>query len=204
MNQILENIKSRRSRRSFLDKKIPDEIIKEIIEAGCYAPNALNKQPWKFIIIADRECIKKLSAIIKDITIRISKLLPILKIFKPALRDPQVAGAIKKTASSDQDTAFHKAPLLILIVSDDKEPYAGKDCVLASQNMMLYANSIGIGSCYISRAELLMMSGAAKKLIKLPARHTIQSAMVFGYTPQAGDSLSAPKRRSDTIINWVH
>ena len=203
MNQIMANIKSRRSRRDFLDRSIPEEIIKEIIEAGRYAPSALNKQPWKFIVITNKDCIKKLSSIVKEITSRIAKYLPILKLFKSALKDPQVAGAIKKTISSDTDTVFYNAPLLILIVSDKREPYAGKDCALASQNMMLYANSLGISSCYIGRAEILEMSKAAKDIIGLPPRHKIQSAIVFGYASQSERDLIGPKRRSDNIINWV-
>jgi len=203
MNQIMVNIKSRRSRRDFLDRTIPDEIIKEIIEIGCYAPSALNKQPWKFIVITNKDCIKRLSAIVKGIATNITKFLPILKLFKPALGDPQAVSAIKKTISSDTDTVFHNAPLLILIVSDKKEPYAGKDCALASQNMMLYANSIGISTCYIGRADFLGMSRVAKDIIGLPPNHTIQSAIVFGYAPQSTDGSIIPKRRIDNIINWI-
>ena len=203
MNQIMSNIKSRRSKRYFLEQNIPDEIIKEIIEAGCYAPSALNKQPWKFIVITNKDSIKRLSCIVKDITAKIAKCLTVLKLFKPAFRDPQVVAALRKTISSDTDTVFHNAPLLILIASDEKEPYANKGCALASQNMMLYANSIGISSCYIERAEILKMSKTAKEIIGLPPHHMIQSAIVFGYAPKSEANSIIPERRQDNIINWV-
>ena len=203
MNQIIANIKSRRSKRSFLDKSIPEEIIKDIIEAGRYAPSALNKQPWKFIVITDKDCIKKLSSVVKDITAKIAKFLPLLKLVKYTLRDPQTVAAIKKTISSDADTVFYNAPLLILIASDKKESFACKDCALASQNMMLYANSLGISSCFVGRAEILGMSKAAKDIIGLPPRHKIQSAVVFGYAAGGKDDSIVPERRRDNIINWV-
>lgn len=203
MNQIMINIKSRRSKRCFLERRIPDDIIKEIIEAGCYAPSALNKQPWKFIVVTNKDSIKRLSCIVKDITAKIAKYLTVLKLFKPIFRDPQVVAALRKTISGDTDTVFYNAPLLILIASDKKEPYAGKDCTLASQNMMLYANSLGISSCYIGRTEILKMSKAAKEIVGLPPRHAIQSAIVFGYAPEGEDSSIVPKRRQDNIINWV-
>lgn len=199
----MANIKSRRSRRDFLDRNIPGEVINEIIEAGCYAPSALNKQPWKFIVITNKDHIKKLSGIIKEKSRKIVKFLPILKLFKSALRDPQVVGAVKKTVSRSIDTVFYDAPLLILIVSDKREPYATKDCSLASQNMMLYANSIGISSCYIGRADLLNMSKVAKNIIGVPPKYTIQSAIVFGYTPESKDISIEPNRRRDNIINWL-
>lgn len=203
MNQIMANIKSRRSKRCFLDRSIPDGIIREIIEAGCYAPSALNKQPWKFAIITNKDFIRRLSCIVKDIAAKITKYLPILKLFKPALRDPQLAAVIKKTVSSDTDTVFYNAPLLILVVSDKREHYATKDCALASQNMMLYANSLGISSCFIGRADFLEMSRVARDIIGLPPHHKIQSAIVFGYAPQAKDNLITPERRKDNIVNWV-
>ena len=118
MNHIMANIKSRRSRRVFFDKAIPDGIIEEIIEAGRYAPSALNKQPWKFIVITNKDVIKRLSGIVKEKTLKITRFLPILKLFKAALRDPQIIGAMKKTLSTDDDTVFYKAPLLMLIASD--------------------------------------------------------------------------------------
>lgn len=203
MNQIMANIKSRRSKRRFLDRNISEETIKEIIEAGRYAPSALNKQPWKFVVITNKDCIKKLSCIIKDKTAKIARFLPLLKLFRYRLRDPQIIGAIKKTIAGSTDTVFHNAPLLILIASDRKESFAGKDCTLASQNMMLYANSLGISSCFIGRAEMLQMSKRAKDIIGLPPRHNIHSAIVFGYVPESKDGPVVPERRRDNIINWV-
>jgi len=204
MNQIMTNIKSRRSRRGFLERRIPDDIIREIIEAGRYAPSALNKQPWKFIVITNKPVIKKLSSIVKKKTLRIIRFLPLLKLLKPALKDPQVMGAIKKTVSADSDTVFYDAPLLMVIAADKRGGhFVAKDCALASQNMMLYAHSVGISSCFIGRADLLMMSKEAKGIIGLPPHHVIQAALVFGYVAQDKDAPSAPARRKDNVIKWV-
>lgn len=200
MNQIMANIKSRRSRRDFIDRSIPEGLVEEIIEAGRYAPSALNRQTWKFIIITNKDCIKGLSRIVKGITEKLAKYLALLKLLKPALRDPQIVGAIKKTLSADCDRVFHNAPLLILIVSDKKEPYAAKDCSMAAQNMMLYANSVGIGSCFVGRAEILERSREAREIIGLPHNHKIQSAIVFGYATR---DENGPNRRNDNILKWV-
>ena len=50
--EYLEFIKSRRSIREFVFKKIPQEIIKEILECGRWAPSGLNNQPWKVYAVA--------------------------------------------------------------------------------------------------------------------------------------------------------
>jgi nitroreductase len=203
MNEIMENIKSRRSRRSFLEKEIPADIIEDILEAGRYAPSALNKQPWKFIVISNKDVIRKLSAIIRRVILKIVFFLPILKFFKPELKDPRVEAALKKTFSSDTDTVFYGAPLLILIVAHNKAGrYAVKDCSFAAQNMMLYANSVGIASCFIGRADMLGMSSEGKKILGLRPDYKIHAALVFGYTPM-GEEIPVPQRIKDNVINWV-
>lgn len=58
---FLEFIKNRRSIRSFQDKKIPDNEIQMILEAGRWTPSASNKQPWEFYIIRDKEILKEIS-----------------------------------------------------------------------------------------------------------------------------------------------
>ena len=58
---LLEFIKNRRSIRSFQDKKVPENEIHMILEAGRWAPSASNKQPWEFYLIRDKEILKEIS-----------------------------------------------------------------------------------------------------------------------------------------------
>ena len=62
-NFIIDNIKSRRSIRSFKPQPIPKELQEKIVEAGRFAPSALNRQPWRFIVIGDNKLIEELSQI---------------------------------------------------------------------------------------------------------------------------------------------
>ncbi|MDP3789430.1 MAG: nitroreductase family protein [Candidatus Omnitrophota bacterium] len=203
MNEILANIKNRRSRRSFIDKNIPDMVIEEILEAARYAPSGFNKQPWNFIVVSNKDVIRQLSIIIRRIVARIMPLFPLFQIFKPELRDPKVTGAMKKTLSSDTDTVFYNAPLLILVTAaKDASRYAVKDCAFASQNMMLYARSVGISSCFVGRADFLKMSKEAVKITGLPPGYIIHAAIVFGYAPDS-EAAAIPERRRDNVISWV-
>ena len=56
----IEAILTRRSVRTYKDKKISEDIINELIEAGVSAPSAGNQQPWHFIILDDRKIIDKI------------------------------------------------------------------------------------------------------------------------------------------------
>lgn len=59
--ELSEVIEKRRSIRKY-KKEIPsDELIRKCIEAACYAPSARNSQPWKFVVVKDREKILALS-----------------------------------------------------------------------------------------------------------------------------------------------
>jgi len=51
---VLEVIKKRQSVRSYQDKEVPEEILQEILEAGRLAPSPCNNQPWKFIVVRDK------------------------------------------------------------------------------------------------------------------------------------------------------
>lgn len=53
-------IRKRRDIRSFLQKDVPDDVIRKIVEAGRLAPSAMNLQPWHFIVIKNKETLKGL------------------------------------------------------------------------------------------------------------------------------------------------
>lgn len=59
--KVINTILNRRSVREFTDKTVSKEDINTILNAGHWAPSGLNNQPWRFIVIRDRETIQKLS-----------------------------------------------------------------------------------------------------------------------------------------------
>ena len=58
---IDEVIRNRRSARSFTDYIIPDQELMEILSAGIMAPSGKNRKPWRFVIVRNREAIKKIA-----------------------------------------------------------------------------------------------------------------------------------------------
>lgn len=55
----MDAIFSRRSIRKYTDQQVPEELIKQILAAGMNAPSAGNEQPWQFIVIRDKDTLKK-------------------------------------------------------------------------------------------------------------------------------------------------
>ena len=66
MNQTLSVIRQRRTTRKFKLEQIKDEELKEIIDAGLYAPSAHNQQSWNFTVVQNGELIKELSDASKE------------------------------------------------------------------------------------------------------------------------------------------
>lgn len=200
MNYVIENMKSRRSVRSFLDQKVPKKLLEEILEAARYAPSALNKQPWEFIVITNKRLIECLSAAITKIMKKIYAKSPILKIFNKRLRDERTFSALKKTATSKTDTVFYNAPALIFITSGVKDKWVETNCALAAQNMMLSAHSLGLGSCFVGRGFFVASSKALSENIGLGRGRKIYAVLAIGYPGEFPKNV--PQREKDNLICW--
>jgi len=198
MNQTIKTIKERRSIRQYQDKKIPENIIKEIIEAGRYAPSAHNAQPCRYIIIENKNTIKECSQYIRNWFKKKLIWKPIVSLFnKKILKTIESA---EKRIFNDKDLFFYGAPLLVLICAKDNK-WTDKDCSCAAQNMMLAARSLGIGSCWIGYADYVFnKSRKMMKKLGVPKNMKVKAHIVFGYT----DRFPAPIPKDDSdIVGWV-
>jgi len=199
MNKIIDNIKSRRSIRKYKDKAVSKAVIKQMIEAGIYAPSSHNSQPWRFVVITDRKLIKELSDTMKRFYKRLlvfSSLLGFSKAFK------KLAESAKKRIVSDDDLFFYNAPLLILICAEPKG-FALVDCACAAQNMMLMARSLGIGSCWIGFADRVFASSKKmRKKASIPKGHKVMASLVFGYPIKFPKAY--PRKEEADIVKWVN
>lgn len=53
--ELKEGMYTRRSVRDFTDEPVAREDVMEILKAGSWAPSGLNNQPWRFVVVRDRE-----------------------------------------------------------------------------------------------------------------------------------------------------
>lgn len=66
MNQIMENLLTRRSVRAFMEKPVPREEVDQLVKAALYAPSGKGLQTWKFTVILDPVKIQKLASAIGE------------------------------------------------------------------------------------------------------------------------------------------
>ena len=189
-NPALDNIYDRRSVRSYRDDRVPNEIIGEIMRAGTFAPTAMNQQPWRFVVIRNREMIKRYAQRAKKLWAEQNR----------GSTDPRVASLARVVARPDVDI-FYGAPVLILVFAVPDAYHGEIDCALAAQNMMLAARSMGIGSCWIGLAMPLGSDGQFLDEIGVPAGYRLVAPLIFGYPAREG--ARAPPRNNDVVLKWI-
>ena len=136
MNEVLNIIKNRRSCRNFKSDMLPDEIIAQICEAGTYAPTGKNFQSPIIIAVTDKKLRDELSAM-----------------------NAQIMG------KKDFDP-FYNAPVILIVLADKNIPTHVYDGSLVMQNLMLAAESLGIGNIWIHRAKEEFETEQGKTILK--------------------------------------
>lgn len=191
MNSIFANIYARRAVREYKPDDVPEEMIKELIKAGVYAPSALNEQPWRFVVIKHKGLMKKCSDRAK-------------KLWLDSIRSPmnEEKQELFSLVSDPGFDIFYDAPVLIFIFTRPGADSPEFDCALAAENMMLGARSLGIGSCWVGLGSILGSDEELMREIGAPEDHRLMSQLIFGYP--AGKELEAPERNTDVIINWIN
>jgi len=190
VNDVFENIYLRRSVRDYKPNDVPDDIIRELIKVGTYAPSAGNKQPWRFVVIKNREMIARLSGRAKKLWLDTvgEKSNPDVKMLANAMKMPEF-------------NIFYNAPVLILIFAAPGAFSPQDDCAAAAENMMLAARSLGISSCWIGFGMPLGSDEAVLQELKVPEDHRLMAPLIFGYPVK--DVQIAPQRKEDVTLNWI-
>jgi nitroreductase len=162
MNETIKTMYDRRAVRKYKDEPVPQELIKQIIDAGRMAPSAMNRQPWKFYVVTDRTRINTLSAAIAKVA----------ESFFPLSH-----GMINNETA---DIIFFQAPVVIFITAPMNQEWAEIDIGMCTQNMMLAAKSLGLDSCPVGLAKYLEPADCASSL-HLSGSEQIHLAIVVGY-----------------------
>jgi len=119
MNSKLDFIFSRRSIRKYHDKEVPDEMITDLLEAAMAAPSAVAKDPWHFVVVKSRETLNKMT-----------EILPNGKMLREATAAFVVCGDINQAHLNE-------------------ESYMLQDLSAAVENILLGANNLGLGTCWL-------------------------------------------------------
>lgn len=189
MNNVIENILTRRSIRAFKEKQISEDDLNTILIAGSYAPNAMGIQNWKFTAIQNADTLKKVNNAIRK---------TLLSIPVTPETHPYVVNLIEKAQHENEDYLYN-APTFIIVSNLKDNGNSMPESALAIGNMMLAAHSLGIGSCWLNQLPGLTHMPLIHKLLSdldVPANHIVYGSVAMGY---AKDEPKPAAPRKDVI-----
>lgn len=180
-----EVLLTRRSIRRYKSDPIPESDLREILEAGLYAPSAINLQHWYFVAVQDPAAMEDVRQIMSGV---VEKFTPLLK--QRFSRNPEQIGITNKFLST-----LGGAPVCVLAFML-KPNYPDRDGAMQSvsaaiENMLLAAWDKGIGSCWLS-APQRMGFGPVFQARFAPGKGEFVAAITLGYPDQEG---KLPPRR---------
>lgn len=170
MNDILDIEKMRYTVRSYSDKKLEQEKLDKILEAGRWAPTAVNYQPQRIMVLNTEETLLK----VKEFT---------------TFGYNEYYAKIAKECADEKNgkNSYHYNASTALLVCYDKEvcwkhpeneESSGEvDATIVTTHMMLEAAAIGVGSSWISYFD----KEKAKKLLDLPENIEPLVLLLLGY-----------------------
>ena len=176
-SKLLQN---RRAIRDFQAKDVPLEIVKEIIQESCLAPSASNGQPCQFIIINNKQTMKKLSDESKK------NLLQDFAENKTSL-NPDYVDMLK----NEKFNVFYNAPCLIYVIGSKSVRSLDVDCALAVSYIMFCAAQRGLGTCWVNLGSYIR-DQKIKAELGIPDDCRIIAPVIIGY-PKA---IPAPSERN--------
>ena len=178
LNPVLNNMMARRSIRKYLDKPVEHEKLEVIVKCGINAPSGMNRQPWIVRVVEDQK-------LIADVT----------EVFKQ--QNPEQVARDKNFKNM-----FRNAPNLICVCT----PVNGGgelDAGLLGENMMLAAQSMGLGTCCLGGPVRFLLSNEKCKFfldrLDIPADYKLNYILAIGYPDEQPEA----KPRDTSKVKYI-
>jgi nitroreductase len=151
MNTKLAYMFSRRSVRKYQNKEVLEDVVRDLLEAAMAAPSACCKDPWHFVAVKDRKTLSE-----------IAQGLPYGKMLGSAGVGIIVCGSLKEA-------------------HDNQISYMLQDCSAAIQNILLAANTLGLGGCWLGVHPREDRMEHIRKVLKIPPDIIPLAALAIGW-----------------------
>lgn len=183
-DQARHLLKTRRSVRTFKDRQVPKETLKELLEVTRWFPTASNKQQLKWMVISSRDKIRQLA----DLTI---------EFIKKTKMGPEIIDAYQK----GDDIVLRNAPHLILALGENGYFWSEAEAGIALTYLELYAHAHKLGTCwagFFTRAASTDTS--VEDVLELPENFRVCGGVMIGY-PVFKHRFIPFRRQPD--ITWI-
>ena len=173
MTSTLEDLKTRRSCRSYEPRQIAEEELRQVLEAGTYAPTGMGEQSPVIVAVQDPDTIEQLR---------------------------RMNAAIMGAPEADP---FYGAPTVLIVLASRSRPTYLYDGSCVMDNLLNAAHAVGLGSCWVHRAKEEFDSDEGKALLKqwgIQGDYEGIGHCILGYR---ADALPEPAPRKDNYVYYV-
>jgi len=188
---LLNFIKSRRSIRRYTDDPVPREWLEQILEGAIWSPSAHNRQPWRFVVIETAETKERLAVAMGT------------RLREDLTADHVPQDIIDKDVERSYDR-ITSAPAIIVVCmsmvdmdvySDDRRNenervMAIQSTAMAGQNILLMADSLGLGACWMCAP--LFVPDVVQATLDLPEDWIAQGMITMGFPAQTREKTRKP------------
>ena len=178
LNPVLSNIMARRSVRKYLDKPVEHEKLEVIVRCGINAPSGMNHQPWLIRVVEDQKLITSVT-----------------EVYKKAYPD-------QVSRDKDFKNMFRNAPNLICVCTPAKGG-GDLDAGLLGENIMLAAQSMGLGTCCLGGPVRFLKTNPDSKFfldrLEIPEDYQLNYIIAIGYPDEQPDA----KPRDESKVKYI-
>lgn len=193
--QLVRLMLSRRSCRNYEYREIERSVLEDLVKIGTTAPSGTNSQLWTYTVLASRREVESLG----EQTARFYHGLnrkaekPWLRFFSKIFGGDALGTYYHRYFQTVEeglllwnrnrvDTLFHGAVAVILVGGNKNASSPMEDALLASQNILLAAHCLGLGSCMIGFAvEAIKRDKQIRRMLQLPDDESVYAAIALGY-----------------------
>ncbi len=205
-------IYKRRSIRLYKDKPVSRDHINRILEAGRYAPTQGNCQPFKFLVVTDKDLNRQVDQVAAKMLYRLKDfyngksrwhkiLISLLSYISASKWDQRPIPAIEKIYQANDLITFY-APVVVHVLKDKRGiSHPEIDATIAAHNMVLTAHALGLGTCYVGFiASTAPYVKKIRKLLGITYPYELVTSICVGH-PKL--KYNKPVHRGRVAVEWI-
>ena len=213
--QLVRLMASRRSCRNYTDQPVDRNLLDDLVQIGTTAPSGTNSQRWTFTILPSRKEVLALGDRVAGFFKRLNRMVEkgvvrrLLKLVGKGEMDmyyreyyESVKEAIGEWEQLGKDRLFHGATAAIVVSSRPGASCPAEDALLATQNILLAAHSMGLGTCLIGFAVSVMRhERRVKRLMGIPDDERVYSVIALGHPNEKYRSIAGRRKALSRYVD---
>jgi nitroreductase/NAD-dependent dihydropyrimidine dehydrogenase PreA subunit len=212
--ELVRLMASRRSCRCFETRCVERVLLEDLVKIGTTAPSGTNSQGWTFTVLPTRAAVMKLGNAIGAFFKRLNRMAanPLLRnglrlIGRPELAEyyrdyhQTVAEGLADWEERGRDRLFHGATAVVIVGSAAGGSCPAEDALLATQNILLGAHALGLGTCLIGFAVSAIAKNARiRELLTIPREERVHAVIAVGHPAVAYQRLTGRRKAVSRFV----